>query len=144
MSSPTRVSRQPEQEVPPVEIPQPILWNLANARSELVHARRARAKMKALDPKIEELEKELAKLKGDHRDLGEVETLHTFNARLSYQMADTTAENGRYPRPQSFEEMEQEAARVPLSDPAEAGAGQLVADGDVSQTRPFSAAEGVA
>jgi len=140
MNAPARV-RQQEQEAPPVEIPQPILWNLANARSELLHARKARADMTALDPAIERLEKELAKLKSQHRDLGEVETLHIFNARLSFQMADQTAENGRYPRPQTFEDLEIEAAGMTLPAPAAPDADQLVADGDPALTRPFVPAE---
>lgn len=143
MTAPARVARQ-QQEVPPVEVPQPILWNIANARSELGHARVARATMTALDPKIAELEQELAQLKSTHRDLGEVETLHIFNARLSYQMADTTAENGRYPRPASFEEMEKEAeaAARELTDGSDGD--QLVAEGDTQLTRPFVAVEGAA
>jgi hypothetical protein len=144
MTAPVRVGRQPEKEAVPVEIPQPILWNIANARSELIHARTARAKMTRLDPTIEQLEKDLAKLKGRHRDLGEVETLHMFNAKLSHQMADATAESGRYPRPQPFEEMEKEAAAAPIELPAESEVDALVTDGDVQQTRPFVAVDEVA
>ena len=141
MNAPARVTRQQEQEAPVVEIPQPILWNLANARAELLHARQARASMVALDPAIERLEKELAKLKGQHRDLGEIETLHIFNARLSFQMADTTAEHGRYPRPQTFEDLEIEAAGMALPAPAAPDVDHLVADGGADLTRPFAQVE---
>ena len=106
MSSPVRVGRQPEQAAEVSQpLPAPVTENIEKAAAKYQRYLDIGVDIRALDPKIEKLESELAHLKA-HQSLGRDQHTALTESKIYHRMAmGWCLENTWEPQPALFEEM---------------------------------------
>ena len=107
MSSPVRANRQPEQTIEaPHALPAPVTENIEKAAAKYQHYLDIGVDIRALDPKIEKLESELAHLKAHQSSLGRDQHTALTESKIYHRMAmGWCLENTWEPQPALFEEM---------------------------------------
>ncbi len=107
MSSPVRASRQQEQAIEVNQsLPAPVTENIEKAAAKYQHYLDIGVDIRALDPKIERLESELAHLKAHQSSLGRDQHTALTESKIYHRMAmGWCLENTWEPQPALFEEM---------------------------------------